>query len=205
MVGSYAPVPKSLAGYRWGSAYAPVQAEYFHDLQCPFSKKFFDTLHPLLSQPTPKDCKFSVTISLSVLFGHNQAFESTRGVIHAAKGETTQFIAACKTISDNFDQLKNDACVDKSRRDVEKIVAGILTPLTGETEEDFIINVYRKDDTYNDAKVMFRNQIIKQMFGTPSVRINDVAVSKIGSAMTLDEILDCFNEVADMTGPAKFL
>ncbi|KNC80138.1 hypothetical protein SARC_07490 [Sphaeroforma arctica JP610] len=202
---SYAPVPRSKAGYLWGSSNAQVQVEFFHDVQCPFSRKFFNTLYPLISKPAPEDNKFAITISCGVLFGHNQAFETTRGAIHAAKGTTEGFIEALHSISENFDSLKNDACANKTRLDVQKLVAGILAKQTGESEEEFIAQTFDKDDTYAEAKVMFRNMILKGMFGTPSVQINGVPVQKIGSAMSLDEIKACFKEVEDMAGPAKFL
>ena len=48
------PIPQRPSGYRLGNSSAPIQIEMFFDLECPFSKKGWQTILKVVEAYSPE-------------------------------------------------------------------------------------------------------------------------------------------------------
>ena len=85
------PIPARPSGYRLGKPDAPVQIEMFFDLECPFSKKGWQTLMEVRS--AYDETEIYLILQPMVLGNHRQSWDATKAAIAIAGNDAEKFVS----------------------------------------------------------------------------------------------------------------
>ncbi|MGD1922302.1 MAG: thioredoxin domain-containing protein [Pleurocapsa sp.] len=84
------PIPNRPNGYRLGNSNAPIHIEMFFDLECPFSKKGWQTILKVASAYSAD--QIYLILQPMTLGNHRQSWDATKAAIAIAGDDTSKFV-----------------------------------------------------------------------------------------------------------------
>ena len=145
------PIPQRPSGYRLGSSEAPIQIEMFFDLECPFSKKGWQTILQVVDAYSPE--QIYLILQPMTLGNHRQSWDATKAAIAVAGKETTKFISFVSYLLDHQAEFANEAFKDKTQTDWHNLLAKYAVDATEWTDQSQFIQLLNSKEIYNQARI----------------------------------------------------
>ncbi|WP_036487977.1 thioredoxin domain-containing protein [Myxosarcina sp. GI1] len=177
------PIPNKPSGYRLGNTDAPVMVEMFFDLECPFSKKGWNTLIKVVEQY--RDRVYFILQPMT-LGNHRQSWDATKAAIAVAGDDTDKFIDFVSYIYRHQEEFANEASKDKTQRDFHHLLASYAADGFGWDKQQFIDRLESKE-IYNLARIPARLAIVRGVWSTPTFFINGAEATDLSSQSSLED------------------
>jgi protein-disulfide isomerase len=176
------PIPKRPSGYRLGAPDAPIQLEIFFDLECPFSKKGWQTMMQLKDVCQPK---LYIILQPMSLGNHRQSWDATKAAIAIAGNDTNKFIDFVSYLFEHQEEFANEAFKDKTQKDWHDLLAQYALDATAWSEREKFIQLLNSEDIYNQTKIPARFAAIRGVWSTPTFFINGAEATDLSSQSSL--------------------
>ena len=179
------PIPKRPSGYRLGNSNAPIQIELFFDLECPFSKKGWQTL--FLAFEAYQQEKLYLTLQPMTLGNHRQSWDGTKAAIAVAGNDTSRFIEFVNYLFDRQSEFANEAFKDKTQTDWHNLLADYATNSNLLSDRDKFLQLLNSQETYNLARIPARFAAMRGVWSTPTYFINGAEATDMSSQSSLED------------------
>lgn len=179
------PIPQRPSGYRLGSSEAPVQIEMFFDLECPFSKKGWQTILQVADAYSPE--QIYLILQPMTLGNHRQSWDATKAAIAIARKDTEKFISFVSYLLDHQAEFANEAFKDKTQTDWHNLLAKYAVDATEWTDQAQFIQLLNSKEIYNQARIPARFAITRGVWSTPTWFINGAEVTDLSSQSSLQQ------------------
>jgi protein-disulfide isomerase len=179
------PIPKRPSGYRLGAPDAPIQLEMFFDLECPFSKKAWQTIIELQDSCNLKQV-YMILQPMS-LGNHRQSWDATKAAIALSGDDTNKFIDFVSYLFDRQEKFANEAFKDKTQTDWHDLLAEYALDATECSEREKFIQLLNSEDIYNQTKIPARFAAIRGVWSTPTFFINGAEATDLSSQSSLSD------------------
>ena len=177
------PIPQRPSGYRLGNPAAPVQIEMFFDLECPFSKKGWQTMMQVRSAYA--DNRVYLILQPMVLSNHRQSWDGTLAAIAVAGGDSEKFVSFVSYLLDHQSEFANEAFDDRTRRDWHNLLADYAISATEWTDRDKFIELLNSKEIYSQGRIPARFAAVKGIWSTPTYFINGAEAGNLSSQSSL--------------------
>ncbi|MEM8832587.1 MAG: thioredoxin domain-containing protein [Cyanobacteria bacterium P01_G01_bin.19] len=179
------PIPQRPSGYRLGDSDAPVQIEMFFDLECPFSKKGWQTVLQVVEAYSAE--QLYVILQPMTLGNHRQSWDATKAAIAVAGQDTNKFIDFVNYILDRQSEFANEASKDTTQTQWHQTLAGYAVEATEWTDKDKFIELLNSKEIYSQARIPARFAAVKGVWSTPTYFINGAEVTDLSSQSSLTD------------------
>lgn len=179
------PIPKRPSGYRSGQPDAPVQLEMFFDLECPFSKKGWQTIQQVASAYAPE--QIYLILQPMTLGNHRQSWDATKAAIAVAGNDTNKFINFVSYILERQAEFANEAFKDKTQTDWHYLLADYAVDATSWSDKDGFIQLLNSEEIYNQARIPARLAAVRGVWSTPTFFINGAEAANLSSQSSLED------------------
>lgn len=177
------PIPRRPSGYRLGRSDAPITIEMFFDLECPFSKKGWQTiLQVTKSYSLDQICLILQPMTLS---NHRQSWDATKAAIAVAGNSTELFIDFVSYLFEHQKDFANDAFKDKTQTDLHQLLAGYAVDATAWSDPDKFIAQLNSKEIYDQARIPARLAAVRGVWSTPTFFINGAEATALSSQSSL--------------------
>lgn len=179
------PIPQRPSGYRLGAANAPIQIEMFFDLECPFSKKGWQTILQVIEAYESQ--QIYLILQPMTLGNHRQSWDATKAAIAIAENNTNKFIDFVNYLFDHQAEYANEAFKDKTQTDWHHLLADYAIDATQWSERDKFIEFFNSQKIYNQARIPARFAALHGVWSTPTFFINGAEVTDLSSQSSLQD------------------
>ena len=179
------PIPARPSGYRLGKPDAPVQIEMFFDLECPFSKKGWQTLMDVRSAYS--NGEIYLILQPMTLGNHRQSWDATRAAIAVAGNDAEKFVSFVSYIFNRQSEFANEASKDRTQTQWQGLLADYALDATKWSDRDKFIELLNSKDIYSQARIPARFAAIKSVWSTPTYFINGAEATDLSSQSTLQD------------------
>ena len=179
------PIPKRPSGYRLGNAEAPIIVEMFFDLECPFSKKGWQTIMQVAKAYSSERVYF--IFQPMTLGNHRQSWDATKAVIAVAGEDTDKFIDFVSYIFEHQSEFANEAFKDKTQTDWHHLLASYAVDATEWKDKEQFIELLNSKEIYNQTKTPTRWAIVRGVWSTPTFFINGAEATDLSSQSSLQD------------------
>ena len=179
------PIPARPSGYRLGKPDAPVQIEMFFDLECPFSKKGWQTLMEVRS--AYDETEIYLILQPMVLGNHRQSWDATKAAIAIAGNDAEKFVSFVSYLFDRQAEFANEASKDITQTQWQGILADYALDATEWSDKDKFIELLNSKDVYSQARIPARFAAMKSVWSTPTYFINGAEATDLSSQSTLQD------------------
>ena len=187
------PIPKRPSGYRLGNADAPIVVEMFFDIECPFSKKGWQTILKVV-QAYPSE-QLRLILQPMTLGNHRQSWDATKAAIAVAGDDTSKFIDFVSYIFDRQSEFAADAFKDKTQTDWHYLLASYAVDATEWKDKEQFVELLNSKEIYNQTKIPARWAIVRGVWSTPTFFINGAEAIDLSSQSSLQDWQDKINSV----------
>ena len=158
------PIPRRSSGYKLGDANAPITVEMFFDLECPFSKKGWQTFLQVIAAYSAEQVHF--IFQPMTLSNHRQSWDVTKAAIAVAGNNAQKFINFVNYIFDHQKEFAGDAFKDKTRTDLHYLLADYALDATEWSNKDKFIELLNSKEIYNQARIPARYAALRGVWST---------------------------------------
>ena len=187
------PIPSRPYGYRIGSGNAPIQAEVFVDIECPFSKRAWETLQKVVAGSASDQVAF--TALPVVLCDHRQSWDLTKAATWVANGDAERFWQFFSYLYQRQSQFSTAAFKQKTQLDLHNLIAEFVEDFTGQSPPTSLAEKLGDDGLENRAKHSVRYAIIRGIWSTPTVLINGAKADVLDSSATVSDWQNLFDSL----------
>ena len=178
------PIPKRPSGYKLGKSDAPVQIEMFFDLECPFSKKGWQTI---LQVAKAYSDKIYLILQPMTLGNHRQSWDGTKAAIAVAEDDTDKFINFVNYLFDRQSEFANEASKDKTQTDWHNQLADYAIDATEWSDKSKFVRLLNSKEIYNQARIPARFAAMRGVWSTPTYFINGAEATDLSSQSSLKD------------------
>lgn len=179
------PIPQRPSGYRLGKPDAPIQIEMFFDLECPFSKKGWQTILKVASAYSPE--QIYLILQPMTLGNHRQSWDATKAAIAVAGDDTDKFIDFVSYIFERQAEFANEASKDRTQTEWHNTLADYALDATQWSDKDKFIQLLNSKEIYSQARIPARFATMKSVWSTPTFFINGAEATDLSSQSSLKE------------------
>ena len=179
------PIPNRPSGYRLGSFDAPVQIEMFFDIECPFSKKGWQTILEVMSAYSADQTH--LVLQPMTLGNHRQSWDATKAAIAVADRNTGKFINFVSYLFEHQTEFANEAFKDKTQTDLQNLLADYAISTTEWSDKERFIQKLNSKEIYNQARIPARFAAVKGVWSTPTYFINGAEATDLSSKSTVED------------------
>ena len=179
------PIPQRPSGYRLGNADAPIVIEIFFDIECPFSKKGWQTMLQVAKAYSP-DRVYLILYPMT-LGNHRQSWDATKAAIAVADNDTNKFIDFVSYIFDRQSEFANEASKDKTQTDWHHMLASYAIDASKWDNKEKFIELLNSKDIYAKARIPARFATIRGVWSTPTFYINGAEATDLSSQSSLQQ------------------
>lgn len=187
------PIPKRPSGYRLGNADAPIVVEMFFDIECPFSKKGWQTILEVAKAYPPE--QLHLILQPMTLGNHRQSWDATKAAIAVAREDTNKFIDFVSYIFDHQSEFANEAFKDKTQTDWHHLLASYAVDATEWEDKEQFVELLNSKEIYNKTKIPARWAIVRGVWSTPTFFINGAEATDLSSQSSLPDWQDKINSI----------
>ena len=181
------PIPRRPSGYRLGNADASIVIEMFFDIECPFSKKGWQTILQVAKAYSP-DLVYLILYPMT-LGNHRQSWDATKAAIAVADNDTNKFIDFVSYLFERQSEFANEASKDKTQTDWHNMLADYAVA-TGWGDRDKFLELLNSEEVYSKARIPARFATIRGVWSTPTFYINGAEAADLSSQSSLQEWQD---------------
>lgn len=179
------PIPQRPSGYRLGQPDAPIQVEMFFDLECPFSKKGWQTILEVASAYSSE--QVYLILQPMTLGNHRQSWDGTKAAIAVAENDTEKFIDFVSYLFDRQAEFANEAFQDQTQTDWHHLLADYAIAATEWSDRDKFLQLLNSKEIYNHARIPARFAVIRGVWSTPTYFINGAEATDLSSQSSLED------------------
>ena len=179
------PIPTRPSGYRLGNANAPIVIEMFFDLECPFSKKGWQTILQVAEVYSSEQIYF--IFQPMTLGNHRQSWDATKAAIAVAGEDTNKFIEFVSYLFEHQVEFANEAFKDKTQIDWHHLLASYAVEAKATEDKKQFIELLNSQEIYDRARIPARFAAMKGVWSTPTFFINGAEASNLSSKSTLQD------------------
>ena len=179
------PIPQRPSGYRSGKSDAPIQIEMFFDLECPFSKKGWQTILQVVSAYS--SAQIYLILQPMTLGNHRQSWDATKAAIAVAGNDTQKFIDFVNYLLDRQEEFANEAFKDKTQTDWHNLLADYAIEATEWSNRDEFVELLNSKEIYNLARIPARFAAVRSVWSTPTYFINGAEATDLSSKSSLED------------------
>jgi protein-disulfide isomerase len=179
------PIPQRPSGYRLGKPDAPVQIEMFFDLECPFSKKGWQTMLKVAQVYSPE--QLYLILQSMTLGNHRQSWDATKAAIAVAGSDSNKFVDFVGYLFDHQTAFANEAFKDKTQTDWHNLLADYAIDATEWSDKEEFIQLLNSKEIYNQARIPARIAAIRSVWSTPTFFINGAEATELSSKSSLED------------------
>jgi len=179
------PIPNRPSGYRVGDANAPVVVEMFFDLECPFSKRGWRNVMPVMSAYSPEQVCW--VFQPMTLGNHRQSWDATKSAIAAAGSDANQFVDFVGYIFSRQEEFANEAWKDKTQTEFHSFLAEFAADATEYKDKSQFIELLNSKEIYAQARIPARFATIRGVWSTPTFFINGAEATSLSSGSSLQD------------------
>ena len=179
------PIPPRPSGYRLGNANAPVIVETFFDLECPFSKKGWQTIMKVTeAYSTEKVCWIFQPMGLS---NHRQSWDATKAAIAVSGQDTQKFIEFVSYLFAHQSEFANEASKNRTQTQWHELLGDYALDATDWSDKKQFIEKLNSKEIYAQARIPARWATMRGVWSTPTYFINGAEASDLSSKSTLQD------------------
>ena len=179
------PIPDRPSGYRLGNPDAKVQIEIFFDLECPFSKKGWQTILQVISAYSAD--RVYLILQPMTLGNHRQSWDATKAAIAVAGDDANKFIDFVSYIFDRQAEFANEASQDTTQTQWHQKLAQYAIDATERSDKNEFVRLLNSKEIYNQARIPARFAAVKSVWSTPTYFINGAEVTDLSSQSSLED------------------
>ncbi|EDX85729.1 hypothetical protein S7335_3432 [Synechococcus sp. PCC 7335] len=179
------PVPSRRSGYRIGNANAPIMVEVFFDLECPFSKKCWDTVMQVKAAYTAEQL-YWVFQPMS-LGNHRQSWDATKAAIAVSDADTQKFIDFVSYLFGKQPEFANEAWKDKTQTEFHTFLAECAAEATAYKDKEQFLKLLSSKEIYAQARIPARFAIVRGVWSTPTFFINGAEATTLSSSSSVQD------------------
>ena len=179
------PVPQRPSGYRLGKPEATIQIEMFFDLECPFSKKGWQTILEVAAAYSPE--QIYLILQPMTLGNHRQSWDATKAAIAVAGDNADKFVDFVSYLFTRQAEFANEAAKDITQTQWHNILADYAVEATKWSDKDKFIELLNSKEIYNQARIPARFAAMKGVWSTPTFFINGAEVTDLSSQSSLSD------------------
>jgi protein-disulfide isomerase len=176
------PIPQRTAGYRLGSAEAPVQVEAFVDVECPFSKKAWPTLLAIANSYS--ELEVGITAHAIVLCDHRQSWDITKAAVFVAEDDPVRFWQFLSLVYKRQEDYAGDRFDQRTRLDLYHLLGEFVAEFDS-IEQTNLMTALRSDRVEKATKASIRYAISRGIWSTPTFLVNGAEATDLSSASTI--------------------
>ncbi len=158
--------------------------DLFFDLQCPFSKKSWDTMGSSLVEKW--EDSIEISFHAICLSHHRQSWDLTRAMHTVHSLDPLKTFSFISLIYKDQEQFYNAHWVDRSQEDLLKHLSNIASPLVNTSAENFQ-NKLTQDNIFYEAKNSIKIAALNQVWSTPTIIINGSQSDELDSSSSIAE------------------
>ena len=179
------PIPQRPSGYRLGNADAPIVIEMFFDIECPFSKKGWQTILQVVKAYSPE--LIYLILYPMTLGNHRQSWDATKAAIAVAKDDSKKFVNFVSYLYDRQSEFANEASKDRTQTQWHGLLADYALDATEWNDKDKFIELFNSKDIYAKARIPARFATIRGVWSTPTFYINGAEATDLSSQSSLQQ------------------
>ncbi|EAZ89599.1 DsbA family protein [Crocosphaera chwakensis] len=187
------PIPKRPSGYRLGSSNAPIQIEMFFDLECPFSRKGWQTILKVFKAYDAQT--IYLILQPMTLGNHRQSWDATKAAIVVAQDNTEKFVDFVSYLFDHQPEFANEAFKDKTQTDWHNLLADYAVDSNLWSDQEKFIRLLNSEEIYNQARIPARFAALQGVWSTPTFFINGAQTTDLSSQSSLQDWQDKINSL----------
>ncbi|ACB54468.1 unknown [Crocosphaera subtropica ATCC 51142] len=187
------PIPKRPSGYRLGSSNAPIQIEMFFDLECPFSKKGWQTILKVLKAYDAET--IYLILQPMTLSNHRQSWDATKAAMTVAQDNAEKFVDFVSYLFDHQSEFNEKAFKDKTQTDWHNLLADYALDSNLWNKREKFIQLLNSEEIYNQARIPARFAAIRGVWSTPTFFINGAQTTDLSSQSNLQDWQDKINSL----------
>ena len=177
------PIPARPSGYRLGRVDAPVMVEMFLDLECPFSKRGWQNVMPVMQAYSTEQVRW--IFQLMTLGNHRQSWDATKSAIAVAGQDVEKFMDFVGYVFSRQEEFANDAWKDKTQTDFHQLLADFAADATEHTDKASFITLMTSKEIYAQARIPARLATMRGVWSTPTFFINGAEATALSSGSSL--------------------
>ena len=185
------PIPQRPSGYRLGDANAAIVIEMFFDLECPFSKKGWQTILQVAEAYSAE--QIYLILYPMTLGNHRQSWDATKAAIAIAGDDTDKFINFVSYLFDRQSEFANEASKDRTQTQWHDLLATYAVDATEWSNKEQFIELLNSKEIYSQARIPARFATLRGVWSTPTYFINGAEASDLSSQSSLREWQDTIN------------
>ena len=178
------PEFKKIPGIRIGDLKRKSKLDIFIDLQCPYSKKGWDTIAPSVLGEWHKGIE--VFIHPICLSNHRQSWSLTRTLFGLMKIDKTYAIEFINLIFKDHEQFYNGVWKEKGESEFLNFLLELIEENIGNLRER-LETLIESNEVYFDSKKSIHYAAVKQVWSTPTFLVNDVPCFDLDSSSSLSD------------------
>ncbi|MEL6353729.1 MAG: thioredoxin domain-containing protein [Cyanobacteria bacterium J06627_28] len=179
------PIPARPSGYRLGQVDAPIMAEMFLDLECPFSKRGWQNVMSVVEAYSPQQVRW--IFQLMTLGNHRQSWDATKATIAVAGDDTQKFIDFVSYVFSRQEEFANEAWKDKTQTDFHNLLAEFAAEVTEHKDQAQFVALMNSKDVYAQARIPARLATMRSVWSTPTFFINGAEATSLSSGSSLED------------------
>ncbi|NEP20185.1 MAG: thioredoxin domain-containing protein [Leptolyngbya sp. SIO4C1] len=179
------PIPKRPSGYRLGDANAPVTVEMFFDLECPFSKKGWQTLMQVMQAYAPEQVYF--ILQPMTLSNHRQSWDATKAAIAVAGDCADRFVEFVSYVFEHQSDFANEAFKDKTQTDLHRLLASYAVDATEWEDKAKFAEQLNSEAVYKQARIPARFATMRGVWSTPTFFLNGAEATDLSSKSSVKD------------------
>lgn len=190
------PIPKRPSGYRSGKPSAPVSIEMFFDLECPFSKKAWQTVLQVTKSYSAD--QIYLILQPMTLSNHRQSWDATKAAIAVAGQNTERFISFVDYLFERQSEFANEAFKDKTQTDLHRLLASYAVDATHWSDPEKFMEQLNSKEIYDQARVPARFAAVRGVWSTPTFFVNGAEAADLSSQSSLKDWQNLLNSLLDI-------
>ena len=187
------PIPQRPSGYRLGDANATIIIEMFFDLECPFSKKGWQTILQVAKAYSAE--QIYLILYPMTLGNHRQSWDATKAAIAVAGDDTDKFVNFVSYLFDRQSEFANEASKDRTQTQWHDLLARYAVDATEWSNKEQFVELLNSKDIYSQARIPARFATLRGIWSTPTYFINGAEASDLSSQSSLQEWQDTINSL----------
>lgn len=179
------PIPQRPIGYRLGNANAPIVIEMFFDIECPFSKKGWQTILQVAAAYSHQ--QIYLILYPMTLGNHRQSWDGTKAAIAVAGDDTDKFIMFVSYLFEHQSEFANEASQDRTQNQWHQLLASYAVDATEWSDKNQFVKLLNSQEIYSQARIPARFAAIRGVWSTPTYFINGAEATDLSSKSSLQD------------------
>ncbi len=179
------PIPQRPSGYRLGNADAPIVIEMFFDLECPFSRKGWQTIFQIKQAYSAE--QIYLILYPMTLGNHRQSWDATKAAIAVAGDDPSKFVKFVNYLFDHQSEFANEAFKDQTQTQWHQLLASYAVDATEWSDQNQFIELLNSPEIYSQARIPARFATIRGVWSTPTYFINGAEATDLSSQSSLQD------------------